>query len=276
MKCGFTFFASILFSAAIAKLIWVSSDPLWEEVAVLGSVLTLVGIVVEFWAAAAILFVTSRLHAAWTGVSTHLLLLTGGGWIWLSGGSCNCFGDWLLLPSWVIGLYDIAAAVFFASIIFLRSCKCHFQNDKAFKPKSLHFSFGTQLGFAVGAFVFLFAFTTHDGLRLAGIESNNVVAEQQTNLNSMQRGETYDCVVRITNFGSTPIGVTGSMRSCDCMTVSRLPLDIPARESRNIEIGIRIPASADVGLFAQGIAFFIEGGSQYKVKTLVRGKIIVD
>ncbi len=55
IRIWFVLAAGVLLLAVVAKLQWIFSNPLWEDVAIGGVWLTLAGIVLEFWAASALL-----------------------------------------------------------------------------------------------------------------------------------------------------------------------------------------------------------------------------
>jgi hypothetical protein len=70
IRIWFVVAAGVLLLAVVAKLQWIFSNPLWEDVAIGGVWLTLVGIVLEFWAASALLL-APRIKAAWVGLGMH-------------------------------------------------------------------------------------------------------------------------------------------------------------------------------------------------------------
>ncbi|MDP1563472.1 MAG: hypothetical protein Q8M16_18985, partial [Pirellulaceae bacterium] len=111
--------AAVLFFAVAAKLQWIWNNPLWEDIAIGGVGITLAAIVWEIWAAASILL-ASRRNAAYIGLAIHVVLPIASTWFWISGQSCQCFGDWQLgdfkIPTWLLPIYNLVAVIFFAMI----------------------------------------------------------------------------------------------------------------------------------------------------------------
>ena len=81
----FVIAAGILLLAVCAKLQWIFSNPLWEDVAIGGVWLTLASIVLELWTAVALLLLRSRRKASWIGLLMHGVLLVASVSFWVTG-----------------------------------------------------------------------------------------------------------------------------------------------------------------------------------------------
>jgi hypothetical protein len=176
IRIGFLLAAGVLFLAAIAKLQWIFSNPLWEDMAIGGVWSTLAGIVLEFWAASA-LFLAPRIKAAWVGLGIHFVLLIAGLGMWISGQTCQCFGDWKLagaeIPAWVLPTYNLVAVALFALLVVKTGVL-----DKV-KSNSRWPEFGTQIGVAVGLLFVLFLLSTAQGQQVwrSGASATEVVLQ---------------------------------------------------------------------------------------------------
>jgi hypothetical protein len=177
IPAGFVLAAGILLLAACAKLQWIFSNPLWEDIAIGGVWSTFVSIVLELWAATALLLLPSRRNAAWIGSAIHAVLLIASVGIWWTGQSCQCFGDWQLadfkIPTWSLPVYNLLAVLVFSVVVAKTNVQATFRSWR-FLP-----DLGTQAGMVLGLLFGLFMLSTAQGQQFwrTGASATEVVLQ---------------------------------------------------------------------------------------------------
>jgi hypothetical protein len=269
----FVLAAGILLVAVCAKLQWIFSNPLWEDIAVGGIWATFVSIVVELWAALAMLLLPSRRNAAWIGLVIHSILLIASVGFWWTGQSCQCFGDWQLgdfkIPTWSLPVYNLVAVIFFAMIAIK-------PNQSTTVKSWLRLpDLGTQCGLALGLLAGLFMLSTAQGQQFwrTGASATEVVL-QVGEVPDLVPGESYETVVTLYNRLSKPIRVVGGGTSCTCVTLENIPLEIPANSRRELavrfQVGEHLRGQKE---FTSSLVYYLEGGQQFLVRGVVRGLV---
>ncbi|MDP1561523.1 MAG: hypothetical protein Q8M16_09015 [Pirellulaceae bacterium] len=265
--------AGILMLAVFAKLQWIFSNPLWEDIAIGGVWRTLVSIVLELWAAMALLLLPSRRNAAWIGLAIHSVLLIASVSFWWMGQSCQCFGDWQLgdfkIPTWFLPVYNLLAVVAFAVVVAKANAQVTFRSWR-FLP-----DLGTQIGSVFGLLFGLFMLSTAQGQQYwwTGAVSNEVVL-QVGNVPELLPGQSYETIVTLHNRLSKPIRVVGGGTSCSCVTLENIPLEIPANSSRELAIRFKVGEHLrGQKEFTSSLVYYLEGGQQFLVKGGIRSVV---
>jgi hypothetical protein len=268
----FVLAATVLFLAVAAKLQWIWNNPLWEDIAIGGVWITLAAIVWEGSAAASILL-ASRRNAAYIGLAIHVVLLIASAWFWISGQSCQCFGDWQLgdlkIPTWLLPIYNLVAVILFAMIAIKPN------QSTTVKPWLGLPDLGTQFGLALGVLFGLFMLSTAQGQQFwrSGATANEVVL-QVGELPELVPGESYETVVTLYNRLSKPIRVVGGGTSCTCVTLENIPLEIPANSSRELAVRFKVGEHLrGQKEFTSSLVYYIEGGQQFLVRGSFRSTI---
>jgi len=239
ISAWFVIAAGVLFLAVFAKLQWIFSNPLWEDIAIGGVWLTLVSIVLELWTAAALLLLPSRRKAAWIGQMMHGVLLVASISFWVTGQSCQCFGDWQLgawkISTWSLPVYNLGAVACFLWI----AVKTNPQPVTTAWIKLP--DIGTQVGVGLGLLLGLFMLSTSQGQQFwrTGAAANEVVL-QIGELPDLVPGQSYESTVTLYNRLSKPIRVVGGGTSCTCVTLEDIPLEIPANSRRELAIRFKV------------------------------------
>jgi hypothetical protein len=272
----FVFAAGILMLAAFAKLQWIFSNPLWEDIAIGGIWVTFVSIVIELWAALALVLLPSRSNAAWIGLVIHRILLIASVGFWWTGQSCQCFGDWQLgdfkIPTWSLPVYNFLAMVVFAIFVAKTNAQTTFCSWR-FLP-----DLGTQAGLALGLFFGLFMLSTAQGQQFwrTGASATEVVL-QVGELPDLAPGQSCETIVTLYNRLSKPIRVVGGGTSCTCVTLENIPLEIPANSSRELairfQVGEHLRGQKE---FTSSLVYYLEGGQQVLVRGSFRGFIVTE
>ncbi len=272
IRIWFVLAAGVLLLAVVAKLQWIFSNPLWEDVAVGGVWLTLVGIVLEFWAASALLL-APRINAAWVGLGMHCVLLIAGMGIWISGQNCQCFGDWKLagaeIPAWVLPIYNLVAVAFFASIIV----KTRVLNKVGATSRLPEF--GTQIGVALGLLFVLFLLSTAQGQQVwrSGASATEFVL-QVAEIPELVPGQNYETVVSLRNRSAQTVRVVGGGTTCTCVTLESIPLEIPAHGRRELAVRFKVGEHLrGQKEFRNSLVYYLEGCQQFQVRGTIRGKL---
>ncbi len=259
--------------AVAAKLQWIWNNPLWEDIAIGGVWITLAAIVLEGWAAASILLV-SRRNAAYIGLAMHSVLLIASTWFWISGQSCQYFGDWQLgdfkIPTWALPIYNLVAVIFFA-IIAIKPNQPTTVKSRLRLP-----DLSTQFGLVLGVLFGLFMLSTAQGQQFwrSGATANEVVL-QAGELPELVPGESYETIVTLYNRLSKPIRVVGGGTSCTCVTLENIPLEIPANSRR--ELAVRFTVGEHLRgqkEFTSSLVYYLEGGQPFLVRGDFRGTIV--
>ncbi|MBL8856344.1 MAG: hypothetical protein JNK57_20425 [Planctomycetaceae bacterium] len=268
VQAWFILAAIVLFLAVAAKLQWIWNNPLWEDIAIGGVWITLAAIVLEGWAAASILMV-SRRNAAYIGLAMHVVLLVASAGFWISGQSCQCFGDWQLgafkIPTWLLPIYNLIAIIFFAMIAIKPN------QSTTIKSRLRLPDLGTQCGLALGLLTGLFMLSTAQGQQFwrSGAATNEVVL-QVGEVPELVPGQSYETVVTLYNRLSKPIRVVGGGTSCTCVTLENIPLEIPANSRRELAVRFKVGEHLrGQKEFTSSLVYYLEGGQQF----LVRGKV---
>lgn len=63
----------------------------------------------------------------------------------------------------------------------------------------------------------------------------------EVNIGVVPAGTEVESIVRVSNFGSQSRTLVGSQRSCSCITLDELPVEIPAGEHRDINFVVSMP-----------------------------------
>ena len=269
----FVIAAGVLFFAVVAKLQWIFSDPLWEDIAIGGVWLTLVSIVLELWTAAALLLLPSRRKAAWIGQVMHVVLLVASISFWVSGQSCQCFGDWQVrawnIPSWLLPLYNLVAVACFLWI----AVKTQPQPVTTAWTKLP--DIGTQVGVALGLLLGLFMLSASQGQQCwrTGAGANEAVL-QIGELPDLVPGQSYETTVTLFNRLSKPIRVVGDGTSCMCVTLENIPLEIPANSRRELAVRFKVGEHLrGQKEFTSSLVYYLEGGQQFLVRRPISGLV---
>ncbi|MDP1561146.1 MAG: hypothetical protein Q8M16_07095 [Pirellulaceae bacterium] len=256
-----------------AKLQWNFSNPLWEDIAIGGVWLTLVSIVLELWAALALLLLPSRRNAAWIGLAIHGVLLIASVSFWWTGQSCQCFGDWQLgdfkIPTWFLPVYNLLAIVVFAVVVAKANAQVTFRSWR-FLP-----DLGTQAGLVLGLLVGLFMLSTAQGQQFwrTGATATEVVL-QVDQVPEVVPGHSYETIVTLHNRLSKPIRVVGGGTSCTCVTLGNIPLEILANSRRELAVRFKVGEHLrGQKEFTSSLVYYLEGGQQFLVRGIIRGEI---
>jgi len=190
--------AGVLLLAAFAKLQWILNNPLWEDIAIGGVWVTLAAIVFEAWAAACLLLISNRRHAAYIGLAFYVILLVASTGFLLTGQSCQCFGDWQLasfkIPTWSLPAYNLFAVLLF--LFVAKTCSPITRHRPWVRLPDI----GTQFGVALGLLLGLFMLSTAQGQQfyLAGSAANEVVL-QVAEVPELVPGQSYQTTVTLHN-----------------------------------------------------------------------------
>ncbi len=265
--------ASALLLAVSAKVQWVLNDPLWEDIAIGGVWLTLLSIALELWAALALMLLPSRRNAAWIGLAIHSVLFIASVGFWWTGQSCQCFGDWQLgdfkIPTWSLPVYNLLAVVVFAVVVAKANAPATFRSWR-FLP-----DLGTQAGVALGLLFGLFMLSTAQGQQFwrSGANSNEVVL-QVGNVPELLPGQSYETFVTLRNRLSKPVRVVGGGTSCTCVTLEKIPLEIPANSRRELAVRFKVGEHLrGQKEFRSSLVYYLEGRKQFLVRGDFSGAI---
>jgi hypothetical protein len=203
----------------------------------------------------------------------HAALLIASITFWISGHSCQCFGDWSLgnftIPTWLLPIYNLIVVIFFALIASQP------YRSPAIKSRLLLPDLSTQFGLALGVFFGLFMLSTTQGQSLwrSGAMANEVVL-QVGNLPELVPGNRYETNVTLYNRLLKPIRVVGGGTSCTCVTLANIPLEIPANSQRELAIRFKVGEHLrGQKEFTSSLVYYLEGGQQFLVRGVVRGRI---
>jgi hypothetical protein len=272
IRVWFVLAASVLLLAVIAKLQWIFSNPLWEDMAIGGAWLTLAGIVLEFWAVSALLL-APRIAAAWVGLGIHFVLLLAGLLVLLTGQTCQCFGDWKLagaeIPAWLLPVYNLVAVALFALIVVKTRVLSKVETTSRLPE------FSTQIGIASGLLFALFLLSTAQGQQVwrSGASATDVIL-QVREIPELVPGQNYETVVTLRNRSAKPIRVVGGGTTCTCVTLESIPLEIPAHGRRELAIRFKVGEQLrGQKEFTSGLVYYLEGGQQFNVRGVIQGTI---
>jgi hypothetical protein len=270
LQVRFFFAAGVLLLAVSAKVQWILSNPLWEDIAIGGMWVTLAAIVLEAWTASSLLLLPNRRQAAWIGLAVHVVLLVASVWFWISGLTCQCFGDWALgdfqIPTWALPAYNLVAVVLFGLIA------AKFDQATTAKAWLRLPDLGTQIGVVIGLFFGLFMLSTSQGQQFwrPGAAANEVIL-QVGELPELVPGESYETGVTLYNRLSKPIRVVGGGTSCTCVTLENIPLEIPANSRRELavrfQVGEHLRGQKE---FTSSLVYYLKGGQQFLVRSSVK------
>jgi hypothetical protein len=203
-------------------------------------------------------------------------LLVFGIGLWIVGQSCQCFGDWKIagaeIPSWSLLLYNLIAITLFAWIAIQSASVGNMFQRKSWLRLP---EFGTQMGIAVGLLLCLFLLSTAQGQQVwrSGASATEVVL-QVAEIPELVPGQNYETVVTLRNRSAKPIRVVGGGTTCTCVTLESIPLEIPARSSRELAVRFKVGEHLrGQKEFTSGLVYYVEGGQQFNVRGVVRGTI---
>jgi len=271
--------ALVLLLAAASKVIWIITDPLWEDIAVGGAWLTIPAIVAECWVAGYLLFGPRRVIAAGLGMAIHAIFLCFGIGLWMTGTNCQCFGDLsamgLEIPAWMLPIYNLVAIFLFAFAFRQAAGVAMDSHSGGISSARWWPQPGEQVGIILGLTLFLFVSSTVQGQQLwrPGMGANEVVL-QIPELGPLSPGSEYETEITIHNRLSQPIRIVGGGASCTCLTLDSIPLEVPGNGKRAVTVRFKVGKHlAGQQEFRNSLVYFLEGGRQFQVRGVVRGTI---
>jgi hypothetical protein len=78
--------------------------------------------------------------------------------------------------------------------------------------------------------------------------------------------------IQLTNHGDQPVQVIGGTANCACITTTDLPISIPPRESRPIDV--KVTFKGGVGRFQRNFVLYTDDKNQPVIKARFAGRVV--
>lgn len=177
--------------------------------------------------------------------------------------SCGCLGKLTLSPWWAFA-FDVAA-----TLALLR-----------WRPPFL--ASGLRAGLPIiffGAVGFLMVIGTlsswHGSVpaAVAHIRGETIVADPEvTDVGEGRLGEFHPFSLNLTNYADKTVRIVGGTSDCSCVATTKLPIDIPPKERRSIDVRVRFTGSA--GEFRRRFVLHTDDGRLRAMPITVVGRVI--